>query len=183
MSVYELIVLITYVSRDIWFPTMRHFHKCDSDEPVRHPFKLRNSKLYAVSSTIVKDYSSDKQRLWSDCAYDRLVWAFAGRTYHIVGNLMSRLMYKLGLDARKPAFGVYDQARIKTVCPSTTTSKKIENFAWSKLRYYTFPRANNILREKSLAIYFEDSQFRRNRTFNFILSKIYVDKRSQVRCH
>ena len=36
-----------------------------------------------------------------------------------------------------------------------------------------------ILREKSLAIYFGDSQFRRNRTFNFIVSKIYVDKRSQ----
>ena len=27
---------------------------------------------------------------------------------------------------------------------------------------------------KSLAIYFEDSQFRRNRTFNFIVSKIFV---------
>ena len=38
-----------------------------------------------------------------------------------------------------------------------------------------------ILREKSLAIYFEDSQIRRNRTFNFILSNIYVDKRSQIR--
>ena len=34
---------------------------------------------------------------------------------------------------------------------------------------------SNILREKSFAIYFGDSQFRRNRTFNFILvSKIYV---------
>ena len=38
-----------------------------------------------------------------------------------------------------------------------------------------------ILREKSLAIYFEDSQFRRNRTFNFIVSKIHVDNRSRVR--
>ena len=38
----------------------------------------------------------------------------------------------------------------------------------------------NILREKSLAIYFEDSQFIRIRTFNFIVSKIYVDKRSRV---
>ena len=38
-----------------------------------------------------------------------------------------------------------------------------------------------ILREKCLAIYFGDSQFRRNRTFNFIVSKIYVDKRSRVR--
>ena len=38
-----------------------------------------------------------------------------------------------------------------------------------------------ILREKSLAIYFEDSQFIRIKTFNFIVSKIYVDKRSRVR--
>ena len=38
-----------------------------------------------------------------------------------------------------------------------------------------------ILREKSLAIYFEDSKFRRNMTFNFIVSKIYVDKRPRVR--
>ena len=37
---------------------------------------------------------------------------------------------------------------------------------------------DNVLREKSLAIYFGDSQFRRNRTFNFIVSKVYVDKRS-----
>ena len=40
---------------------------------------------------------------------------------------------------------------------------------------------NNILREKSLAIYFEDSQFRRNMTLNFIVSLLYVDKRSRVR--
>ena len=26
----------------------------------------------------------------------RLVWAFVGRTYHIVGNLMSRLIYAFG---------------------------------------------------------------------------------------
>ena len=39
----------------------------------------------------------------------------------------------------------------------------------------------NILREKSLAIHFEDSQIRKNRTFNFIVSKTYVDKHSRVR--
>ena len=38
-----------------------------------------------------------------------------------------------------------------------------------------------ILMEKSLAIYFEDSQFRGNRTLNFIVSQIYVDKHSRVR--
>ena len=37
-----------------------------------------------------------------------------------------------------------------------------------------------ILREKSLAIYFENSQFKSNMTFNFIVSKIYADKRSRV---
>ena len=45
---------------------------------------------------------------------------------------------------------------------------------------FTVPKVY-ILREKSLAIYFEDSQFRRSRTFNFIVSKIYIDKRSRVR--
>ena len=36
---------------------------------------------------------------------------------------------------------------------------------------------------KSFTIYFWDSKFRRNRTFNFIVSKIYVDKLSRVRLH
>ena len=40
---------------------------------------------------------------------------------------------------------------------------------------------NNILREKSLAIYFEDSQLKRNMTFDFVVSNLYVDKRSRVR--
>ena len=34
--------------------------------------------------------------------------------------------------------------------------------------------------KKSLAIYFWESQFRRNRIFNFIISKRYVDKRLGV---
>ena len=41
----------------------------DSDEPVQPPYKLRNSKLCLISSLTVIEYSSDKQRLWSDCAY------------------------------------------------------------------------------------------------------------------
>ena len=50
-----------------------------------------------------------------------------------------------------------------------------------KCNYIIFLLYIAILREKSLAIYFEDSQFRRNRTFNIILSNIYVDKRSRIR--
>ena len=44
-----------------------------------------------------------------------------------------------------------------------------------------FMHISCILRDKRLAIYFEDSPFRRNRTFNFKVLKIYVDKRSRVR--
>ena len=51
----------------------------DSDEPVQPPFKLINSKLRSVSSLTIIEYSSDKQRLWSDCAYAqaglRLCWS------------------------------------------------------------------------------------------------------------
>ena len=41
----------------------------DSDEPLHPPFKLRNSKWRSVSSLTIIEYSSDLQRLWSDCAY------------------------------------------------------------------------------------------------------------------
>ena len=41
----------------------------DSDEPVQPLCKLRNSKRCSVSSLTLIEYSSDSQRLWSDCAY------------------------------------------------------------------------------------------------------------------
>ena len=41
----------------------------DSDEPVQPHFKLRISKWCSVSSLTVIEYSSNKQRLWSDYAY------------------------------------------------------------------------------------------------------------------
>ena len=51
----------------------------DSDQPLQPPFKLRNSKWCSVSSLTITEYSSDKQRLWSDCAYAqadlRLCWS------------------------------------------------------------------------------------------------------------
>ena len=65
----------------------------DSDQPVQPAFRHRYSKWCSVRSLTLKEYSSDEQRLWSECAYAQadmrsLIWAFAGRTYHIVGNLM-----------------------------------------------------------------------------------------------
>ena len=51
----------------------------DSDDPLQPPFKLRNSKWCSVSSLTIIEYSSDKQRLWSDCTYAqadlRLCWS------------------------------------------------------------------------------------------------------------
>ena len=51
----------------------------DSDEPLQPPFRLRNLKWCSVSSLTLIEYSSDKQRLWSDCAYAqadlRLCWS------------------------------------------------------------------------------------------------------------
>ena len=51
----------------------------DSDEPVQPPCKLRNLKRFSVSIFTLVGYSSDKQRLWSDCAYAladlRLCWS------------------------------------------------------------------------------------------------------------
>ena len=53
----------------------------DSDELVQPPVNLRNSKCCSVSSLTVVEYSLAM-------ALIRLhVWAFAGRTHHIVGNL------------------------------------------------------------------------------------------------
>ena len=71
------------------------FQKCgiltcvDPDEHVQPHFKLRTSKRCSISSLTLVEYSHDEQRLWSEAArMRRLIWAFAGRTYHIVGNLM-----------------------------------------------------------------------------------------------
>ena len=58
----------------IWAETC-DFQQCGiltsvySDEAMQPPFKLRNYKWCSVSSFTLKEYSSDKQRLWSDCAY------------------------------------------------------------------------------------------------------------------
>ena len=68
----------------IWAVTC-DFQQCgiltcvDSDEPLQPPFKLKNSKWCSVSSLTIIEYSSDEQRLWSDCTYAqadlRLCWS------------------------------------------------------------------------------------------------------------
>ena len=52
----------------------------DSDEPAQPSFKLGNSKCCSISSLTLIEYSSDEQRLWSDCAYAQadlsLCWSY-----------------------------------------------------------------------------------------------------------
>ena len=77
-------VSISIHCKVIWAVTC-YYQQCgiltcvDSDEPVQSPLRRRNSKWCPVSSLTVIEYSSDKQRLWSDCAYAqadlRICWS------------------------------------------------------------------------------------------------------------
>ena len=73
---------------------LRHdFQQCgiwtsvDSDEP-----KLRSSKWCSVNSLRVIEYQETSKGSDQTARIRRLVWAIAGRTYHIVGNLLSQLI-------------------------------------------------------------------------------------------
>ena len=65
----------------------------DSDEPVQPRVNLRNSKCYLVSSLQSSTILATSNGSDQPARMRRLVRAFGGRTYHIVGNLMSRLKY------------------------------------------------------------------------------------------
>ena len=66
----------------------------DSHEPVQPPFKLRNSKCCSASNSTFIEYSSNYQRLWSDCAYAqadlRLCWSLIPHCWksHIAAQLI-----------------------------------------------------------------------------------------------
>ena len=71
----------------------------DSNEPVWPPFKLRNSKWCSVSILTLIEYSSDKQRLWSDWAYAqadlRLCWSHIPHCwkFHVTAQIMNYQNY------------------------------------------------------------------------------------------
>ena len=83
---------------NIWAATC-DFQRCgiltsvDSDKPVQPPFKLRNSKWCSISSLTFIEYFSNKQRLWSECAYAqadlRLCWLHIPHCWksHVVAQL------------------------------------------------------------------------------------------------
>ena len=111
----------------------------DSDEPMQPPFKLRNSKLCSVSSLTVIEFLSDKQRLWSDCAYAqadlRLCWL------HILHCWKSHVMAHISFKFCNHIFGV------KTHVFGMKTSVHVVYFAKDTWRYechfITLPKSVN----------------------------------------
>ena len=81
----------------IWTTTCDFHHggiltSVDSDEPVQPPFKLgssKNCRSVALKSKNIQATSIDSHQT---AFMHRLVWTFASRTYHIVGNVTLRLM-------------------------------------------------------------------------------------------
>ena len=65
----------------------------DSDEPLQPPVKLRNSKRCSVSSLTIIESQATSKGSDQTARMRRLICGFAGRTYHIVGNLMHWLNY------------------------------------------------------------------------------------------
>ena len=63
-----------------------------SDEPVQPPFKLKNSKWFSVSSLTDQNIQATSKGYNQTACLCRLMWGFAGRTYNIVGNRISRLI-------------------------------------------------------------------------------------------
>ena len=97
----------------------------ESDEPLQPAFKLRNSKWCSVSSLTIIKYSSNQQRLWSDCAYAQADLRFSWE--HIPHCWKSHALAHMSLlDLTKSVLGFYDKVRLK---PSSAivTSYKIEN--------------------------------------------------------
>ena len=84
----------------IWAVTC-DFQQCgiltsaDSDEPVHPPFKLRNSKWCSVSGLrVIENIQATSKGSDQTAHMCRLVWAFAGGTFHIVEKLILWLIWE-----------------------------------------------------------------------------------------
>ena len=75
LSLLYGVIMVWLCQPTLNWATAWDFQQCviltsvDSDEPLQPPFKPRNSNYCSVSSLTIIEYSSDLQRLWSDCAY------------------------------------------------------------------------------------------------------------------
>ena len=90
----------TTMPNEPWHEVSNSLTSVDSDEPVQPPFKLRTSKRCSVSSLTLIEYSSDEQRLLSDCANAQadlsLCWS------HIPHCWKSHLLAQIVLKVEEP---------------------------------------------------------------------------------
>ena len=80
-----------HLSRDMWFPTMWHFDKCNLLLSLETPNGVQSVAQQSKNTQATSKGSDQTART------RRLIWGFAGRTYHIVGNIMHWLILTLGI--------------------------------------------------------------------------------------
>ena len=105
----SLCLLVSYAENLRKWASAWDFQQCgiftcvDSDGPLQPSFVLRNSKWCSVSSLTIIEYSSDQQRLWSDCAYVqadlRLCWSHIphGWKSHALAQIVKTDLYQIPL--------------------------------------------------------------------------------------
>ena len=74
-----------HLSRDMWFPTMWRFDKCRLRPPFAASFQAKKLQIMfgqRLANALIRLH----------VCMCKLIWAFAGHTFHIVGSLMSRLI-------------------------------------------------------------------------------------------
>ena len=108
---FQFLICLINSSIKIWAATC-DFQQCgiltcvESDEHVQPPFKLRNSKWCSASSSIFIEFSSDKQRLWSVCAYAQaglsLCWSHIPHCWksHATAQLFSSIKLRFHFSAQ-----------------------------------------------------------------------------------
>ena len=144
------------MSHDMWFPTMCYFDKCRLRWDCAASFK--SFKLQMLFGQLLNTHIIFKRLAKALIRLRRLTWGFAGRTYHIVGNLMSRLIYVLDQDMRKPVFRVSEKVRFKPACSATDISLTIEISPVASL-HMTRPKkriTKALIRLGSVPVFFTD---------------------------
>ena len=98
---YLRLIVYKSIGKHNWAATC-DFEQCgtltsvDSGEPLQPPCKIRNIKSCSICSFTLIEYSNDKQRLWSDCAYAqadlRLCWSHIPHCWksHVAAHISSQ---------------------------------------------------------------------------------------------
>ena len=133
LAIYCINVNINWAAA--WFDILT---SVDSGEPLQPPFKLRNSKWYSIGSLTLIDTQASSKGSDQTARMRRLIWGFAGRTYHNVGNPMhwlnsnqlpyiSRNMDSISCDQKVIEYG---QEKKTDLCCFLDACKRNFPFSW-----------------------------------------------------